>query len=114
MEVGSGQKNVQARARGWLEGAESGFDVLLLGACQGGDGGAVNVAGNGANGGEVALGGDGEAGLDDVDAQLGELACHAEFFGDVHGEAGRLFAVAQCGVEEADEVHAVHPQVWGQ
>ena len=67
------------------------------------------------DGSEVAFGGDGEASLDDVDAQVGELACHAEFFGDVHGEAGRLFAVTQCGVEEADEVHAAHPpRVWGQ
>jgi hypothetical protein len=30
---------------------------------------------------------------------------HAKFFGDGHGEAGRLFAVAECGVEDLESLH---------
>ena len=51
---------------------------------------------------EVVRRGDGEAGLDDVDAQLGELAGDLELLGAVQGGARRLFAVAQRGVEDVD------------
>ena len=64
--------------------------------------------GDGADGVEVAVGGDGEAGFEDVDAERGELVGHAELFGVVHGAAGGLLAVAECGVEEDDLVGGRH------
>jgi hypothetical protein len=53
---------------------------------------------------EVADGGDGEAGLHHVDAELGQRLGHAQLLLEVHGEAGRLLAVAQRGVEDDDAV----------
>ncbi len=58
--------------------------------------------GDGADGFEIAVRGDGEAGLEDVDAEAGELVRHAELFAGVHGAAGALLAVAEGGVEEDD------------
>ena len=63
---------------------------------------SADFAGDEADGFGVALGGDGEAGLEDVDAEGGDLVGEAQFFAAVHGAAGRLLAVAQGGVEEED------------
>ncbi len=57
---------------------------------------------------EVAVGGDGEAGFEDVDAEVRELVRHAQFFVVVHGAAGGLLAVAEGGVEEDDFVWIDH------
>ena len=46
--------------------------------------------------------GDGETGLDDVDAKVAQGVGHLKLFGQVHAGAGRLFAVAQGGVEDQD------------
>src|SRR5581483_914743 len=53
---------------------------------------------------EVARRGGGEAGLDDVHAEALELARDRELLLDVHRASGRLLAVAQGGVEDADVV----------
>jgi hypothetical protein len=50
--------------------------------------------------------GDREAGLDDVDVQARELARDLDLLGGVERDAGRLLAVAQGGVEDADVGHA--------
>ena len=49
---------------------------------------------------EVALAGDREAGLDDVDAEAGELLGDLELLAHVERDARRLLAVAQRGVED--------------
>ena len=67
-----------------------------------------DFAGDGADGVEVALGGDGEAGLEDVDAEVRKLVGHAKLFVVVHGAAGGLFAVAEGGVEEDDLIRRGH------
>ena len=75
-------------------GAGGGFDVLAFAAGEGGDAGAADFAGYLADRVGVALAGDGEAGLDDVDAERGQLMRHAQLLLIVHGATGRLFAVA--------------------
>ena len=50
----------------------------------------------------VGLRGDREPGLDDVDAQLVELAGQPQLLVDAHREAGRLLPVPQGGVEDDD------------
>ena len=51
---------------------------------------------------EITLRGDGKAGLDDVHAEALKLVGHSQLFVGVHAAAGRLFAVAQGGVEDQD------------
>ncbi len=107
VKVGGGEEGVDAGAGGGLDGARGGLDVLALGAGEGGDDGAAcrpDFAGDVADGFGVALGGDGEAGLQDVDAESGDLVGHAQLFGAVHDASGGLLAVAQGGVEEEDAV----------
>ena len=57
-----------------------------------------------ADGGEIALGGHGETGLDDVHAQVFKGMRHGELFLRGHAATGRLFAIAQSGVEERLDV----------
>src|SRR5208283_3674147 len=107
VQVGGGEEGVDAGAGGGLGGAGGGLDVLALGAGEGGDDGAAcrpDFAGDVADGFGVALGGDGEAGLEDVDAESGDLVGHAQLFSAVHDATGGLLAVAQGGVEEEDAV----------
>ena len=50
----------------------------------------------------VALGGRGESGFDEVDAERLKLEGEADLFSRVHAVPGRLFAVAERCVEDAD------------
>ena len=103
-------------------GADEGVDALALGAAHR-LGGAQDVRPAGAGEARdhravVALGrlgdrldaleiagrGDREAGLDHVDAEVGQRLGHAQLLVQVHREAGRLLAVAQRGVEDDDAV----------
>src|SRR5580658_7417736 len=112
MEIGGGEEDVDAVFVRGLDGTGGGFDVFALAAGERGDAGAGYFAGDGLDGVEVAVGGDGEAGFDDVDAEGGELVGEAQFFCVVHGAAGRLFAVAESGVEDDElgvDCHKVRP-----
>ena len=74
----------------------------LDGPRQAGDARSLDLAGDRLDRLEVVRRGDREAGLDDVDAQLGELAGDLELLGPVQGRARRLFAVAQRRIEDVD------------
>jgi len=111
MEVGGGEEGVDAGAWGGLYGAGGGFYVFAFTAGEGGDLGAANFLGDGEDGFEVAMGGDGEASFEDVDAEVGDLVGHAEFFCMVHGAAGGLLAVTERGVEEDDVVAGRHRRI---
>ena len=91
---------MDARPIGKLQRARRHLDVFGLGAGQRRDARLANGLRNRRNGGEVALRGHGEAGLDDVHAQIFEGVRHGELFLRGHAAAGRLLAVAQSGVEE--------------
>jgi hypothetical protein len=73
--------------------------------------GVAGGAGDLAHGAEVALGGDREARLDDVHAHLVEEAGDLELLLVGHGGAGRLLAVAERGVEDADAVGGGHDEI---
>ena len=60
------------------------------------------LRGDFADGLEIAGRGDREAGLDDIDAQIDQGLSDLHFLGEVHARAGRLLAVAERGVEDAD------------
>ena len=51
--------------------------------------------------------GSGIARLDHVHPESGELVCYLELLVQVHRAAGRLFSVAQRGVEDADAIVVV-------
>src|SRR6185503_3142231 len=64
----------------------------------------LHLVADDAHGLVVALGSDGEAGLENVHAQLGQLVAQAQLLGHRHAAPGGLFAVAQRGVEDVDAV----------
>ena len=78
--------------------------VAAAGAGEAGDHRAADLAGDALHALEIARRGDREAGLDHVDAELGEGARHAELLLEVHREAGALLAVAERGVEDDDAI----------
>ncbi len=94
--------------RGRLHGAGGVLDVFALGAGERSHARALHLAGDLLDGGEVAFGGDGEAGLQNIHAEMGELVRHPDLLGCVHGAAWRLLAVAQRRIEEKYLVVCAH------
>ena len=79
------------------------IDVGIVAAGQAADGGAANGVGDLPHRFEIAGRGDRKAGFDDVDAQIDQrLGDFQLFSGMFMLHAGRLFAVAQRGVENAN------------
>ena len=116
VDLAGGDEGVNPRAARVPDGFPRGVDVLPVAPREAADDGHVTVLpegrvpdldGDGAHGVEVVGGGGREAGLDDVDAEAGELAGHDELLGAGHGGAGGLLAVAERGVEDADVVGVV-------
>ena len=85
---------------GVAEGVPAAVDVGHLGARQRRDDRPPDRAGDGLHRLEVALAGHREAGLDVVDPEPGQLLGDLELLGRVEGDARRLLAVAQGGVED--------------
>ncbi len=101
MQVARGEKEVDAGALGKLQGAGGHFNVFSLSSSQRRDARLPHGLGDGGDGREVALGGHGEAGLDDVHAQVFKGMGHGELLLRGHRAAGRLLAVAEGGVKES-------------
>jgi len=106
-----GDEGVDAPRSGRLDRTAGGVDVALVGACQRADGRVLDGFGNGADRFGVARTGGGKAGLDDVDAELFQLARDAELLFLGHRRARALLAVAQGGVENKQTV--VHGRLHG-
>ena len=102
VDVAGGDEGVDARPGGVTHRVPAAVDVGGDRARQARDHGAPDLAGDVADRLEVALRGHGEARLDDVDAEARELPGQGELLRVVHGEARRLLAVAQRGVEDQD------------
>ena len=101
-------ERVDARHLGDLHGVPADPDVLLDGPRQTGDARALDLGRDRLDRLEVVGRGDREPGLDDVHAQLGQLVRDLELLGPVQGSARRLFAVAQCRVEDPDVPGTAH------
>src|SRR6185437_7715418 len=104
MDVRGCAERVNAWTSRKLQGLGSTSDVLFGGAAERGDFDFLALGGNGFDGGEVTIRCDGKAGFDDVDAEVLELVSHPDLLRQVHRAAGRLFAIAQSGIEDADSV----------
>ena len=95
---------MDARPPGVADGGPGTVDIGRRGTGEAGDDGGLALFGDGGDGFEIAFGGDGEPGLDDVDAERFELGSDLQFLLEVHRAAGRLLAVSERGVENADMV----------
>ncbi len=104
VQIAGGEEDMDAGAVSKLNGAGGHLDVFLLGAGEGTDARLADGLCDGGDGSEVALGGHGEAGLDDVHAQIFKGMGHGELFLRGHAAAGRLLAVAQSGVKKGNVI----------
>ena len=113
VEVAGREEGVDARVLGALHALPGGIDVVLgaaretaddrrLGLRTSLDRGLADLGRDGLDGREVVGRGGREAGLNDVDAEARERARDLELLGGVHGGAGRLFTVAERGVEDSN------------
>src|SRR5581483_4786658 len=100
--VGDAEARVDARAHGVFQRLARHFDVLLDGARQAADRAVFDDTADGLHRLEIAGGGDGKARLDHVHAEPLKLPGDLDLLLDVEGGSGRLFAVAQGGVENVD------------
>mmetsp|Transcript_352 Transcript_352/g.832 ORF Transcript_352/g.832 Transcript_352/m.832 type:complete len:468 (+) Transcript_352:748-2151(+) len=115
VDLRRGDERVDPRPHRALDGVPRPQDVLLVRAAQPADDRHVAVlerlvadhVGDALHPLEIVGGGDGEARLDDVHAQPGEVAGDLQFFGGRQRGARALFAVAEGRVEDADVVGVV-------
>ena len=101
------QKSMDPRLGRALQGFPGAVDILDRGARQTGDRAGFDDGGDFANGFEIAVRGDRKPGLNDIDTHFLEHQGDANLLVQVHRTAGRLFAVAQRGVENSDAVGIV-------
>lgn len=92
---------------GGLDGGARGVDIGRDTTSQPANDGATHRAGDFPDRFKVSLAGDGKAGLDNVDAEAGQLAGDLQFLPLGHGRTGALLAVAQRRVKNEDPV--AHP-----
>ncbi len=104
VDVRRRDERVDARSLRVAYSSGGGLHVGRLSSSEAGDDRAIDFAGDRLDRFEVAGRGDREAGFDDVDAEAGELVRDLELLAGVQRDAGRLLAVAQRGVEDADVV----------
>ena len=102
VQIRGREENVQPSPLAGLQGAGSLLDILPAAPRQRGDDGPAHVARYLPD--RFGIGGrrDGEAGLDDVDPERIERPGERELRLDIQGEAGRLLAVTERGVEDND------------
>src|SRR5438128_10525542 len=104
VHVGGRDEHVDTEALGTLQCLAGPVDVAGHDAREGRDDRPAHRVGDLADGLELAVGGDREPGLDDVDVQAGQLLRDLDFFGPSERDAGRLLAVAERRVEDADVI----------
>ena len=102
VDVGGRDEDVEVGALGDLDRLDRLLGVAVAAAGEGGDRDALGLLGDPVDGLPVARRGGREAGLDDVHLEADELAGDLELLGGGQAGAGRLLAVAEGGVEDAD------------
>ncbi len=107
VEIGGGDEGVDPGLGRRLDGFPDLVDVAWMGAGQTGDRRTVlgsDLGGDLAHGFEIVGTGRRKAGLDDIDAETGELTGDLELLGAGEAGARRLLTVAQSRVEDRDPV----------
>src|SRR5262249_15387558 len=100
------EEDMQPRLRCRLQGFDRRVNVLPFRARQGCDRRVADFASHSLHSFQISSRGNWKAGFDDVYTEFREMARHADLLRGVHREAGRLLAIAQRGVENADWIHA--------
>ena len=100
MQRTGGDEDVDARLLRGFQRPGGRFDVAELAARQRADGRAAQVAGNGVHRSEVFVGSLCKARFDDVHAKVGKRLGQPALLRTAHRIAGRLFTVAQRGIED--------------
>ena len=85
-----------------LERLPGAVDVGIAAAREAADGGPVHGRGDITHALEVSRRSDRETRLDDVDAECHERLRDLHLLGEIHARTGRLLAVTERGVEDAD------------
>src|ERR1044071_10365450 len=113
MNVGAGAAGVDSRMDGILQSVGGAIHVLVRRTTERGNLDVPALGRNGTNRGEVTFRGDRKACFDDVDSEILKLFGHLDLLCQIHRAAGRLFAVAQGCIKDADSVlwHGV-PLLW--
>src|ERR1700677_4747261 len=106
MKIGRREKDVKAGPSGRLEAAKRSVNIVLAGAGERRNTAGFDFSGDGTNGIEISRRGNGETSFEHVDAENFQLPRQLQLFRAMHGEARRLFAVAERGVENMDLVQA--------
>ncbi len=104
MQRTGGQEQVQARTGGGLHGTQRGLDIGGQAARQHRQGGVAQFAGDQRMRLAVRLRTGRKTRFDDVHAQLGQAARHHQLLLRGHAATGRLLAIAQGGIEDADVI----------
>ena len=93
-------KGVNPRAYRRLQCFGRTFDISLRRPGEAADGRLLNQLGDLVDSFEIAVRRYGKTGLDYIDAHFFEHFCDPQLFVEIHGRAGRLFAVTQGGIED--------------
>jgi len=99
-----GEEGVNTRLRCMANGFPCAIDISRRTTGQSGDFSIFHQSRDGLHGLEIPLAGSGKARFQTVHTQYFQLMRKTEFFLKIHGRAGALFPVAQCGVENADAI----------
>ena len=106
MDIRGAHESVDARSLRIADRLAGSVDVVGSHAGQASDGRPPHLAGDLLHRGEITRRGDGEARLDHIHAQPGELMRHLELLLGIHARARALLAVPQRRIKDLD--HAVH------
>src|SRR6185437_14433020 len=105
VQVGRGEKNMQAGFGGRFEAAQRRIHIFLARTGEGCYTAAFDFRSYSARGVQISGRRDREARLENVHAQFLDLAGKLQLFLAIHREAGRLLAVSQGGVENLQYIH---------
>ena len=109
VEIGRRDEDMDARPGRALQRPTRRVDVSGRASREGGDDRALESPGNPLHRRQLIRRADGKARLDNVHAELVQLAGHLELLRRRHGGARRLLAIPQRGVENENPIHGLPP-----
>src|ERR1051325_704301 len=111
MDVGGSAESMNSWMNSVFQSLGGTDHVLFRGATERSHFNLPALGRDGPDGVKVAFRSDRKSGFDDIASEVLELHRHPDLLSQIHRAAGRLFAVAQGGIKDADSVlwHGVPP-----